>query len=280
MPYPGLNSPMLIDVIIPTYNRAHLLERAILSVLNQTYKNFVLHIVDDGSTDETNTVLKKYKDQITLHTQKNKGVSAARNLAAFKSTGDWIAFLDSDDEWTPRKLEIQIQALKDSPTLRFFHSEEIWMRNNVRVNPKVKHQKSGPDLLERSLEFCLISPSTSLIRRDLFLEQNGFDESFIVCEDYDLWLKILAREDIGFIPDALTIKYGGHEDQLSTAFAAMDYWRIKSLIGLYQQNDITSDLKQKIKAVVMRKSEILLKGYVKHQNNKAHEEIMGLIACL
>lgn len=280
MPSPGLNSPMLIDVIIPTYNRAHLLERAILSVLGQTYQNFVLHIVDDGSTDGTNSILEKYKNKITLHTQSNKGVSAARNLAAFNSAGDWIAFLDSDDEWTPRKLEIQTQALKNSPTLRFFHTEEIWMRNNVRVNPKIKHQKSGADLLERSLEFCLISPSTSLMRRDLFLEHNGFDESFIVCEDYDLWLKILAREDIGFIPEALTIKYGGHDDQLSTAFAAMDYWRIKSLIGLYQQNDITSDLKQKIKAVVMRKSEILLKGYVKHQNNKAHEEIMGLIACL
>lgn len=268
---------MHIDVIIPTYNRAKVLERAILSVLKQTYKNFTLYVVDDGSTDETACLLEKYKDQIILLSQSNKGVSSARNLAAFKGSGDWIAFLDSDDEWIHQKLERQINAVANSPELRFFHTEEIWVRNGVRVNPKVKHQKHGADLLVRSLDFCLISPSTSLVRRDLFLEHGGFDEDFTVCEDYDLWLKILTKEEIGFLPEALTIKYGGHLDQLSLQFVAMDYWRIKSLARLYKAAHVKDEIKDKIKEVLLKKSKILLKGYVKHQNNKAYEEITALL---
>ncbi len=268
---------MFIDVIIPTFNRASVLDRAIQSVLNQTYKHFKLHVVDDGSTDETLELLEKYKGKITLHSQSNKGVSSARNLAAFNSSADWIAFLDSDDEWIPQKLELQVKAAMNSPELRFFHSEEIWVRNGVRVNPKNKHQKSGPDLLIRSLDFCLISPSTSLIRRDLFLEHKGFDEDFTVCEDYDLWLKIMTKEEIGFLPEALTIKYGGHVDQLSLQFVAMDYWRIKSLVRLHKSAHVNEMIREKIKEVLLKKSEILLKGYVKHQNKKAHDEITGLL---
>lgn len=270
---------MKIDVIIPTYNRAHVLSRAIESVLTQGYQDYLLHIVDDGSSDETALLLKKYSEdpRIKIYYQKNSGVSAARNLAAFKSGGDWISFLDSDDEWLPNKLATQVDFIQKNPGYRFLHTEEIWVRNGKRVNPKLKHQKTNVELLTRSLDFCLISPSTVLIRRDLFLEHQGFNESFKVCEDYDLWLKILSREEVGFISTPMTIKYGGHQDQLSTQFVAMDYWRIKSLVDLYQGQHLSKEIKNQIKAVVVQKSEILLKGYLKHQNLKAHDEILGLL---
>jgi glycosyltransferase involved in cell wall biosynthesis len=269
---------MFVEVIIPTFNRAQYLDRAVQSVLSQTYKDFKLHIVDDGSTDETSSVLEKYEKhpQVVIHRHENRGVSAARNFAVTKSTHEWISFLDSDDEWLPNKLEKQISFLKENPQCQFLHAEEIWIRNGVRVNPKVKHNKGPIDLFKRSLEFCLISPSTVIMKRDLFIKHGMFNESFTVCEDYDLWLKILAHEEIGFLPDFVAHKYGGHTDQLSTQFVAMDYWRIKSLMTLLQTN-ISQDKKDLIVIEIKKKAPILLKGYQKHQNLEPYNEISKLV---
>ena len=272
----------LVDVIIPTFNRAYILKRAIESVLNQTYKNFLLHIVDDGSTDETSSLLELYKNhpQIKLYYQGNEGVSSARNLAALNSQGEWLSFLDSDDEWMPEKLTTQMKYLKENSNCTFLHSEELWIRNGVRVNPKQKHQKNNDLIFERSLEFCIISPSTVIMKRELFLKHNGFDKNFTVCEDYDLWLKILATDEIGFIATPLTSKHGGHVDQLSTKFVAMDYWRIKSLVNLFKSEDVTIDQKELIKNVLLRKSEILLRSYIKYQNQKHFDEITNELSSI
>lgn len=274
---------MKIDVIIPTYNRAEVLQTAIDSVLKQTYKDFEIYIVDDGSTDDTQLLLEKYRkiSNVHIHYQTNRGVSSARNLAVHNSKNEWISFLDSDDLWLPNKLELQTEYLKKHPHIRFLNNDEIWVRNGIRVNPKLKHQKSNENIFQRSLDFCLISPSTVIMKRDLFLECGCFDESFTVCEDYDLWLKILVREEIGFSNEQVTIKNGGHEDQLSTKFAAMDYWRIKSLVKLYQANEKLSQLQQEqIKNVLVKKSEILLRGYLKHNNQKAFDEISEMLTSI
>lgn len=270
---------MHIDVIVPTFNRQSVLERAILSVLNQTHQDFLLHVVDDGSNDETHLILSKYQThpKVKIHTKENGGVSSARNFAVKHSSAQWISFLDSDDEWLPGKLEAQVRFLKAHPDISFIHTEEIWVRNGVRVNPKVKHQKSSENLFYRSLDFCLISPSTVMMKRETFLKHGGFNEEFTVCEDYDLWLKVLLEENVGFISDAHTVKYGGHDDQLSTQFVAMDYWRIKSLCSLYQNAKLNEEQKKSITEVLKKKGEILLKGYIKYQNEKAHDEIKGLL---
>lgn len=235
----------------------------------------MLYVVDDGSSDDTQVVLDKYKHfpQVHLLFQENRGVSSARNLAVQNSHNKWISFLDSDDEWMPKKLETQVDFIKQNSEYNFVHSEELWIRNGKRVNPKLRHQKGGENLFERSLDLCLISPSTVLMTRELFLSSGPFDESFVVCEDYDLWLKIMIKEKIGFIDEPLTIKNGGHEDQLSTKFVAMDYWRIKSLVKLFKSKDLSEEMKTMIKNVLIKKSEILLKGYLKHQNQKAFDEI-------
>lgn len=266
---------MFVDVIIPTFNRAQVMTRAIDSVLVQTFKDFILHIVDDGSTDDTQAVLEKYKNhpQVAIHYQDNAGVSSARNLAAKKSNAQWISFLDSDDEWMPNKLEVQMKYLNNHPDIHFLHSEELWIRNGKRVNPKVKHLKSNDNIFERSLDFCIISPSTVILKRELFLKHQGFDTQFVVCEDYDLWLKILLTDAIGFIPTPLIEKHGGHADQLSTKFVAMDYWRILSLINLFKSNDAEENQKELIKNVILKKSELLLKSYIKYENQKSYAEI-------
>lgn len=267
---------MRIDVIIPTYNRAALVERAIKSVLAQTYEEFHLYVVDDGSTDDTSEILAQFAShpKITLLKQDNQGVSSARNFAVAAGTNEWISFLDSDDEWLPNKLKIQTDYLKTHPGIRFLHAEEIWIRNGVRVNPKVKHNKAGDDLFDRSLEFCLISPSTVMMKRELFNQHDGFDPAMTVCEDFDLWNKILIVEKVGFIDEFVTQKYGGHEDQLSTKFVAMDYWRIKSLVALakaYPEH-------KNITAVINKKVPILLKGYLKHGHQEKHDELLKMVS--
>lgn len=265
---------MKIDVIIPTYNRATLIERAVRSVLAQSCADFHLYVVDDGSTDETLVVLNKYANhpKVTLLKQENEGVSSARNLAVKSGDSEWISFLDSDDEWLPNKLKLQTDYIKGHPEIRFLHAEEIWIRNGVRVNPKVKHNKAGDDLFERSLEFCLISPSTVMMKRELFNQHGGFNPAMTVCEDFDLWNKILISEKVGFIDEFVTQKYGGHEDQLSTKFVAMDYWRIKSLVALAKAHPSND----KIISMIKKKTPILLKGYLKHGHQDKHDELMAL----
>lgn len=266
---------LLFDIIIPTYNRAQFLPRAINSVLNQSIKSFQLIIVDDGSTDETAEILRSYQDhpQITIVTQKNAGVSSARNTGVKYAKAHWIAFLDSDDEWLTDKLKLTQIFIENNPNLQFIHTEELWIRHNVRVNLPKKFDKSSENIFERSLDFCLISPSTVVMSKELFYQYGPFNEEFPVCEDYDLWNKILSHEAIGYIDIPLTKKYGGHEDQLSTKYFGMDYWRFKSLTELYKDNALTLEKKELIKQRILLKGSILLKGFHKYQNQEKINEI-------
>lgn len=264
-------SNSFVSIIIPTFNRSQLVERAIRSVLNQTYKNFELIIVDDGSTDDTELRLQQFTTNPSIHYYKkeNSGVAAARNFGAAKAKGKWMAFLDSDDEWLAHKLQDQINFLQKNSELKIVYGEETWIRNGMRVNQKKHHKKSGGRIFERCLEQCLIAPSSVLLEKNLFDEFKGFDESFVVCEDYDLWIKISSQYEIGFIEHPLIIKYGGHEDQLSTKYFAMDMWRLKSMHNLLISRSLpVNDLSalSALIATMQTKGKILLKGYQKHGN--------------
>ncbi len=262
-----------VSVIIPTYNRAETLPRAIESVLAQSFQGFKLWIVDDGSTDETQQKLEPYllDPRISCLTSANRGVSHARNLAIEKSQAEWIAFLDSDDEWLPQKLQKQL-ALAEESQLKVIHTEEIWVRNGKRVNPKKKHQKRGGWILEHCLPLCVMSPSSILIHRSVFDEVGLFREDFPVCEDYELWLRICSQYEVGFLTEPLLIKYGGHADQLSHRYKAMDYWRVKALFDLWQGDGVDTVMKLEIKKEIQKKSKILLAGYKKYQSFPEHEK--------
>lgn len=270
---------MKIDVIIPTFNRAHFLKRAVDSVLNQKYQNFNLIIINDGSTDNTKEILSKYTnlDNVFILNQENKGVSSARNLGIINSTSEWISFLDSDDEWLPNKLKVQVQYIEDYPDCNFIHTNEIWIRNGVRVNPKKKFDKSNHDIFRRSLETCLISPSTVILKRTLIKEMNYFDEDLKICEDYDLWIKIMLNSSIHFVPDYLIYKYGGHSDQLSSAFSEMEYWKVKSLNKILRLKNINPDKKTLLLLELEKKSYPLLAGLLKHEHLQRHAEILDLL---
>ena len=224
-----------VSVIIPTYNRAGMLKEAIDSVLTQEYSGFELIVVDDGSTDETSQLLEDYDAKIKHIRQSNQGVSAARNRGIAAASGEFIAFLDSDDLWLPQKLSTQVKFFSDHPDAVINQTEERWIRNGVRVNPKKRHLKFSGMIFERSLALCLVSPSAVMIKKSLFDTVGVFDEDLPACEDYDLWLRISCRYPVHLIETALIIKRGGHEDQLSRA-AGLDKYRIRSLVKLLESH--------------------------------------------
>lgn len=217
-----------VSVIIPTYNRAWVLNEAIDSVLAQDFRDFELIVVDDGSTDNTGQILDSYHQDLMVIRQPNRGVSAARNRGIAAASGGLIAFLDSDDLWLPRKLSSQIDFFNSNPDAVINQTEEIWIRDGVRVNPKARHRKLSGMIFEPSLALCLVSPSAVMMKRSLFDEVGLFDEDLPACEDYDLWLRISWRYPVHLIETPLIIKRGGHADQLSKA-PGLDKFRIQAL---------------------------------------------------
>ncbi|MEN8780645.1 MAG: glycosyltransferase, partial [Desulfobacterales bacterium] len=199
-----------VSIIIPTYNRGWIVRDAIDSVLGQTDTDFELVVVDDGSTDRTPEILDSYGDRLRVIRQANQGVSAARNRGIGDSSGPLIALLDSDDIWLPGKLSVQVDFFNKNPAALICQTEEIWIRNGLRVNPGKRHRKPFGMIFEPSLELCLVSPSAVMVRRELFEKVGLFDENLPACEDYDLWLRVGCRFPVHLIDKPLTIKRGGH----------------------------------------------------------------------
>ena len=254
---------MKISVIIPTFNRKHTLQRAIDSVLAQKFKPFEIIIVDDGSKDGTKEwLLLNYPSVKYIH-QPNNGVSSARNKGIQISQGSWIALLDSDDEWMPEKLEYQSRFLEMNRDSSFCHTNEIWIRNGVRVNQMKKHKKYGGDIFKHCLDICRISPSSSIIKKDVFEEVGAFDESLTVCEDYDLWLRVTSKFNILFLDEPLIKKYGGHLDQLSRVPEGIEQYRIRSLEKILSMGSLTETQFRSAKDMLIHKLNIYAKGLKK-----------------
>ena len=248
-----------LTVIIPTYNRGWILKEAIDSVLTQDYKDFELIVVDDGSTDNTSEILASYGNDIKVLFQENKGVSAARNRGIAEASGQFIAFIDSDDLWLPQKLSTQVEFFNQTPDALICQTEEVWIRKGKRVNPKMRHKKPSGMIFEPSLELCLVSPSAVMIRRVLFDRVGAFDVTLPACEDYDLWLRISCRFPVHLIDTPLIIKRGGHNDQLSS-MKGLDKFRIKAIEKIIKSNRLSDDQCRAAVKTVKEKCEIYAAG--------------------
>lgn len=248
-----------VSVIIPTYNRWPRLAAAVRSVLAQSYRDFELIVVDDGSTDDSAAQLAQFASKLRYCHQAQCGVSAARNLGVSQSRGRLIAFLDSDDLWEPDKLKVQVDFMESSPLVQICQTEEIWLRNGVRVNPKLKHRKPSGDIFVQSVELCLVSPSAVMLSRELFDQIGGFDESLPVCEDYDLWLRIARDHPVALIGQPLVIKHGGHADQLSHSLWGMDRFRVTALVKLLRSG-IAGEQRGAVLRVLRKKIAVLAQG--------------------
>jgi glycosyltransferase involved in cell wall biosynthesis len=267
----------LVSVIIPTFDRAQGVIRAIDSVLGQTCKDHEVIVVDDGSSDGTQASLSPYGGRITLLTHTaNRGVAAARNTGIRGSGAPFVAFLDSDDFWLPGKLEAQLAFFREVPSARACQTQELWVRNGRRVNPGRRHQKPSGDIFEPSLKLCVVSPSAVVLRRSLLDEIGPFDEDLPACEDYDLWLRISCTYPIHLIDKALVVKEGGHADQLSRRFHGMDRFRIRAIEKLLQGGRLSAAQRQAALKELQSKCRIYGQGCIKRGREEEGRHYLAL----
>ena len=257
-----------ISVVIPTFNRRNLLKRAIHSVIKQTIEPREIIVIDNGSTDQTYQMVSSLFPDINYFTEKKRGGSAARNKGIIESKSKWIAFLDSDDTWEPKKLEKQLEfSLLNQNKYRLIHTDEIWYRNNKFLNQLNKHKKSGGDIFKNSLKLCCISPSSAFVNKQVFHDYGLFDENLEVCEEYGMWVRITSKEEVGFLDSPLVLKYGGHSDQLSKKFWGMDRFRIEALEKNLKNKCFTKIQKKIVLDILIEKLTIVSNGAQKRGNN-------------
>ena len=269
-----------ITAIVPVYNREYTIKRAVDSILSQSHVPDEIIVVDDCSTDRTRDILESYGNEIRgIYLSKNSGPSRARNEGIIHARTEWLAFLDSDDCWEKDKMKRQIEYLKQYPFYQILQSEEKWIRNDIRVNPHKHHEKPEGWIFEPSLERCLLSPSSVLARKSLLETFGCFEESLPVCEDYDLWLKISRHHPVGLDHASTVIKYGGHKDQLSRKYPAMDRFRVESLVRLLKQEPVPY-FREKIVKVLKKKLTILLQGYEKRQKLQEAQKCKDMLESL
>jgi glycosyltransferase involved in cell wall biosynthesis len=253
-----------VSVIIPTFNRAAFLPKAINSVLNQSFKDFELIVVDDGSTDKTYKVVSSFSDIVYIR-KEHRGPSSARNRGIEKAKGEFVAFLDSDDWWDKDKLKIQIKEMEAHPEYPASHTQEIWYKNGKILNQKKKHKKYGGFIFDKCLPLCAVSLSTAVLRRQVFDAVGLFDESLPCCEDYDFWLRVSARYPLLLIDKPLTLKDGGRPDQVSTIYArGMDKFRIQSIVKILQNENLKEKYRKLAIEELKRKCNIYGNGCIKH----------------
>ncbi len=249
-----------ISIIIPTFNRKALLVRALQSVYAQSFSDFEVIVIDDGSTDQTDQMIRDSFPQTLYHFQSNEGVSSARNKGIELAKGEWIALLDSDDEWLPNKLENQINQLKSKPEYKVCHTNEQWIRNGIKVNQMKKHKKIGGWIFPQCLPLCAMSPSSIMIHRSIFTDIGVFNNNLPCCEDYDLWLRITVKYPVLYVEEPQINKYGGHEDQLSQKFWGMDRFRIQALQNILANDDLNEENKILAIAMLLKKCKIMQQG--------------------
>ncbi len=267
-----------ISVIIPTYNRLPVLGRAVQSVLKQTFSDFELILIDDGSSDGTERWIQSQGFPIRYFYQDHCGVSTARNRGIRESRGEWISFLDSDDVWHKQKLEKQMDYLREKPDIQICQTNEIWFRNGRRVNSGKKHQKQGGWIFQNCLPACAISPSAVMMHKTIFKTVGFFDENLPACEDYDLWLRVALHFSVGLLEDSLVIKYGGHSDQLSRQIWGLDRFRIESLRKIFTAQKISLSQKQQVAEEIIKKGKILLSGCLKRKKNEESKYYSEIIS--
>ena len=226
----------------------------------QTRSAHEIIVVDDGSSDETREIQKDFP-QIKYFYQKNGGVSSARNLGIKNATNDWVAFLDSDDEWREDKLQEQVAFHGNNPHILMSYTDERWIRDGVEVKMAKKYRKFGGEIFQECLSHCIIAPSATLIHKELLNAVGVFDESLEVCEDYDLWLRIASEHEIGLVDKKLITKYAGHENQLGFKHWGMDRFRVMALKNLLKNQPSRREL---IVETLIQKYGLLLKGAIKY----------------
>ncbi len=226
----------MISIIIPTYNRRDHITTALNSVLAQTYTDYEIIIVDDGSTDDTQQVLNSYQGKIRYFYQGNRGIPATRNKGIREAHGNYIAFLDSDDYWLPHKLERQIECFRENPDYGMVASRCSSYTPDGTFREKNRPGKSGWILIDL-FKANFIRTSSAIIKKACFDKVGLFDESLLQVQEYDLWMRIAQHYPIGFINEPLTV-YLDNPQGISTDGLIGRYFRLLALQKEYLQPSI------------------------------------------
>jgi len=244
-----ISSPR-VSVIIPTYNRARFVTKAIDSVLAQTYTDYEIIVIDDGSSDNTREILGPYMDKIQYIYQENAGASAARNPGISAATGEWVAFLDSDDEWLPEKLSIQMAHVRERPDLCAHITDVTFITADgeqvgffeIRNFPKRWDKEF---VLARPLKYVLnydvpCTPSF-IAKRSILFDAGLFDEHLRVSEDKDLFLRVALQGTWGGSSLKLVNCYRRDEPNVSLTrqFGGEKISKLKAIV--YRLNKIKGD---------------------------------------
>lgn len=224
-----------VAAIIPAYNSAHWLHESIGSILQQTYPVTEIIVVDDGSQDNTREVVESYGDAVRYYWRPNGGLSAARNTGVAQTASPWIAFLDADDRWTPRKIELQVQALDANPRAVLCYTRlELVSPDGSRIVGDL----TPPDRLWPALRYAnQITPSTVIMRRDAFDHAGGFDEKLRACEDWDLWVRLGPESKMVAVDEPVTL-YRFTPNSLSTKIDLM-LASVERMLGTTLLKDLT-----------------------------------------
>lgn len=278
-PLPHRPLETLVSVVIPTHDRRDRVLAAVESVIEQRWQAWELVVVDDGSTDGTAEHLAQaFADpRISIvRLDSCHGVSFARNHGVSLCSGPLLAFLDSDDIWHREKLLEQVRWLERTPHMQVCQTQEIWIRHGKRVNPPSTHCKRAGDLFETSLERCMITPSSVMIRRSIFDELGGFNEALPSCEDYDLWLRLTCRHNVGLVDRYLLTRHGGHDDQLSSRFSVMDRFRIRALLDIVYGGKLNSNQQFLAQRMLAFRAGIVANGFLKRGNKDEYEHYRAI----
>ncbi len=269
-----------ITVVIPVYNRRRRVGACLDSVLDQDLAAAEIIVVDDGSSDGTAGALGPYRDRIRLiRLENNLGVAAARNRGSAAARSNWIAFLDSDDLWRSDKLARQWDFLLRHPYYQALQCGEIWIRDGRRINPRNHHAKPQGWIWSPSLARCLVTPSAILMRKSLLEHLGGFDETLPACEDYDLWLRLAREHIVGLEPAPAVTKTGGHPDQLSRRYPAMDRFRVQALSKALEK-ETEPRYRAELAAMLRYKLAILIQGAEKRELHDELRHYRQLLASL
>ena len=198
-----------VAVVIPCYNAAPYLARALDSVFAQTYLDFHIYLIDDGSTDDIEAALLPYIGRITWSRHPHAGQAAARNRGILVSNSRYIAFLDADDEWLPDKLKRQIEVLQNLPQTAMAYSDCLTSGSGPSDGSYFARTgiPAGGNIFDRLARTCDIHTPTVMVRRECLNDVGLFNESLPVGEDYNLWLRIASRWDVAVVPEALAIRH-------------------------------------------------------------------------
>ena len=235
----------LVSVIIPTCNRSSMLKRALDSVLKQTYSNIEIIVVDDASTDDTSEVIKKYTNESLRYVRvdRSRGGNFARNLGVSKTHGEYIAFLDDDDEWMPDKLSKQLEVFNSGKSLGLVYTG-VEVIHTGYDNIYHNQPKLRGDLSKSILTYNYIgSTSSVMIKREIFDNAGGFDIELPQLQDYDLWIRICQISNIGYVSESL-IKYYVHNNVAQITSSVLKNQKAIEIIDA-KYSDLISNLSKK-----------------------------------